>query len=316
MPLEINYYDIHIHKLMLYDGVRCEAFRRALTDIVKPGSVVLDVGAGTGLLSLFAAQAGARVVYAVERTKTAELAERIIADNALTDRIQVFQDDMENVELPERVDVIVSEWLGGYGIDENLLPVIVQARDRYLKPGGELIPGIVSSWIAPVYDEMLEQDIQFWKQQPYGVNLTAIGESTSRLLRCCCNNVKDEHVLADPQMMWEVDPTSITLEQSAETFQAELSFTCRRGGRFNALAAWFEAYLSEDNILSNRPSDEYTHWGRWVFPLGACLDMEEGECIALCFSVKPEGAGQSRAIWRVNTRDYSFASEDMTRLTR
>ena len=266
MTLEINYYDINVHKLMLRDSIRCESFRRALTELVLPDSAVLDIGAGTGLLSLFAAQAGARVVYAVERTKTAELAECIISENGLTDRIRVFQEDMAAVELPEQVDVIVSEWLGGYGIDENLLPVVVQARDRWLKPGGTIIPSIVSSWLAPAYDEMLEQDIQFWNQYPYGVNLAAIGDRTSRQLHCCRNNVKEEHLLADPQRMWEIDSTKTTLEDSMDRFEAKLDFTCRKSGPCNALATWFEAVLSNHIILSNKPSDEYTHWGRWIFP--------------------------------------------------
>ena len=316
MPLEINYYDISVHTLMLRDSIRCEAFRRALTETVTPDSAVLDVGAGTGLLSIFAAQAGARVVYAVERTKTAELAQRIISENDLADRIRVFQDDMDKAELPEQVDVIVSEWLGGYGVDENLLPVIVRARDRWLKSGGKLIPDTVTSWIAPAYDDMLEQDLHFWKQHPYGVNLSAISDKTSRQLHCCRNNVKEEHLLADPQKMWETDSASITLEQSKDVFEADLHFTSLKTGRCNALAAWFDAHLGGDNVLSNRPSDEYTHWGRWVFPLGACLDVEEGASIGVHFQMKPESAGQSKASWHVNTEGYSFSSEDMTGLTR
>lgn len=316
MPLDINYYDIHVHKLMLYDRIRCESFRRALTDVVKRGAAVLDVGAGTGLLSIFAAQAGARVVYAVERTKTADLARRIISANGLTDQIRVIETDMENAELPEKVDVIVSEWLGGYGIDENLLPVIVQARDRWLKPGGRMIPSRITSWIAPVYDESLDRDVQFWHAQPYGVDLSVIGEETSRQLRCCCNNIKAEHLLADPGQMWEIDPATISLERSLRVFEARLAFKCRKSGRCNALAAWFEADLSQGNALSNRPSDEYTHWGRWVFPLGSGFDAEEGSEIEGSFTVEPQGAGQSKAVWRISFGDYSLSSEDLTRLTR
>jgi len=314
MPLEIDYNDIHVHKLMLHDRIRCEAFRRALAETVRPDSAVLDVGAGTGLLSIFAAQAGARVVYAVERTKTAELARRIILDNGLADRILVLQDDMENIELPEKVDLIVSEWLGGYGVDENLLPVIVQARDRWLKPGGSMIPRSVSSWIAPAYDEMLDQDVEFWKQRPYGVELSAIAEKTSGRLLCCRNSVKEKHLLGEPRMMWELDAASVTLEQATGIFQADLSFICRRSGPCNALATWFEACLSENNVLSNRPSDEWTHWGRWVFPIGASLDVDKGNSIAVLFRMTPQRVGESRAVWQVRIGDYSFSSEDVTKL--
>lgn len=314
MPLEIDYSDLHVHKLMLHDRIRCEAFQRALAEIVRPDSAVLDVGAGTGLLSIFAAQAGARVVYAVERTTTADLAQRIISDNGFADRIRVVQDDMENVDLPEQVDVIVSEWLGGYGVDENLLPVIVQARDRWLKPGGSMIPGSVSSWMSPAYDEMLDQDVEFWKQRPYGVDLSAISEKLSRRLLCCRNNVKEEDLLAEPRMMWELDAASVTLEQATGIFQADLSFVCRRSGRCNALATWFEACVSENNVLSNRPSDDWTHWGRWVFPIGTCLDVKAGSHISARFSLTPERAGESRVLWQVSIGDYAFSSDDVTRL--
>ena len=159
MSVELNYCNFRGHESMLRDSVRCEAFRRAIVDTVTPGCAVLDIGAGTGILSLFAAQAGARVVYAVERTHIAELAQRIVSENGFGDRINVLQNDIETLELPEKVDVIVSEWLGGYGVDENLLPVVALARDRWLKPGGRVIPETVKSWIVPAYDELLQQDV-------------------------------------------------------------------------------------------------------------------------------------------------------------
>jgi len=301
---------------MLRDRIRCEAFARALRELVTPGSAVLDIGAGTGLLSIFAAQAGARITYAVERTRTAELAQRIVAENGLADRIRVFQDDMESAELPERVDLIVSEWLGGYGIDENLLPMVVQARDRWLKPGGIMIPSTVSSWMAPSFDDELEEDVQFWKQHPYGVDLSAIGDGVSRQLHCSRNNVKEEHLLSDPQKMWEIDARSVSFEVSTKTFESKMTFICRRSGQCNSFAAWFEARLSQGNVLSNRPSNEYTHWGRWIFPIGRSINVDKGMRIDLHFSLIPDGIRHSKAVWEGHAADYSFSSEDLTSLAK
>jgi predicted RNA methylase len=108
------YDDLKIHEVMLRDDIRNQAYRRAIFANVRKGDVVLDVGAGTGILSLFAAQAGARTVYAVERTTIADLARRIVIKNGYGDRIEVIQSDLEAVRLPQRVDVIVSEWLFAY----------------------------------------------------------------------------------------------------------------------------------------------------------------------------------------------------------
>ena len=111
------YAEIEVHRTMICDRVRTGAFRRAIDSMVRPGDVVLDVGAGSGILSMFAARAGAARVYAVERTTVAVLAQELAAANGFSEVIQVIHGDVMDVELPERVDVIVSKWLGGFGID-------------------------------------------------------------------------------------------------------------------------------------------------------------------------------------------------------
>ena len=300
---------------MLRDSVRCKAFRHAILETVTPGCAVLDIGAGTGLLSLFAAQAGARVVYAVERTPIAQLAQRIVTENNFADRINVIHDELENVELPEKVDVIVFEWLGGYGVDENLLPIAVLARERWLKPGGRMIPGQVTSWIAPVFDERLGQDIDFWSSEPYGVDLNAIAELTARQLDCGCNQVKEEHVLSAPQLMWAIDSMTCSLEQANQSFACRLEFVADRDGQVNALAAWFSAQLSEQTVLCNGPAERNTHWGRSVFPIGRTLALKQGMRVAVNFVHEPQGKGESRATWEITADGYRFHSEGITVLT-
>lgn len=145
-----TYGDLGVHRWMLRDRVRNEAYQRAIQQVVKPGDVVLDIGAGTGILSIFAAAAGARRVFAVERTRVASIARTMIARNGYENVIQVLEQDVEDVELPEKVDVIVSEWMGGFGVDENMLAPQVIARQRFLKPGGKMIPAKVTAIIAPV----------------------------------------------------------------------------------------------------------------------------------------------------------------------
>lgn len=314
MPLEIDYYNLSIHKLMLRDRVRCEAFSKALAETITPDCAVLDIGAGTGILSLFAVQAGARIVYAVERTDTAKLARRIVLENGFENKIKIFQNDMENVELPEKVDVIVSEWLGGYGIDENLLPIVIHARDRWLKSGGKMLPSKVTSWIAPAYDELLLQDVVFWCNKPYGLNMTAIAKDTYQQLHCCRNHIKKEQILCAPQMMWRVDASTCQADDSQKVFDARMEFVTERKGSFNCLAAWFKAKLTDNITLSNEPSEEYTHWGRWAFPVGENISVEKEMKIDIHFVLEPKGKGQTKAVWAVSVGDYNFRSEDTTKL--
>ena len=172
------YAEFEVHRTMICDRVRTEAFRRAIDAVVRPGDIVLDVGAGSGILSVFAARAGAARVYAVERTTVAVLAQELAAANGVADIVQVIQGDVEDVELPERVDVIVSEWLGGFGIDEGMLAPVIAARDRWLKPGGVMIPRSVTAWTALVHDRYLAEMVEFLRDNPYGVTFDDLVEKT------------------------------------------------------------------------------------------------------------------------------------------
>ena len=172
------YAEIEVHRTMICDRVRTEAFRRALDSTVRPGDIVLDVGAGSGILSMFAARAGAARVYAVERTTVAVLAQELAAANGLAEIVQVIQGDVMDVELPERVDVIVSEWLGGFGIDEGMLAPVIAARDRWLKPGGVMIPRRATAWTALAHDRYLDETVDFLRDNPYSLRLDGLVEMT------------------------------------------------------------------------------------------------------------------------------------------
>jgi SAM-dependent methyltransferase len=300
---------------MLLDSVRCEAFRDALFEVVTPDSVVLDIGAGTGILSIFAAQAGARAVYAVERSPVARFARQIVADNGLTGRVTVFQGEMEDQALPEKVDVIVSEWLGGYGVDENLLPIVIQARDRWLKPGGIMIPGIISSWMAPAYDTYLQDDIDFWYSRPYGVDLTIMAEDSLRRTEATCNHIREEDLPSGSQLMWTIDSHTCTEAHATGTFEKQMEFVSQREGAINVLAAWFETRSAKSVFLSNGPSCPDTHWGRTVFPIGKTVPVKKGTRIKVHFIHEPHGKGHSNARWAVEIDGYRFNSEDTTLLT-
>jgi SAM-dependent methyltransferase len=276
---------------------------------------VLDLGAGTGILSVFAAQAGARVVYAVERTHIADLARRIASENGFDGRIHILEAEMETLELPERVDVIVSEWLGGYGVDENLLPVVVSARDRWLIPGGRMIPSTVEAWMAPVFDTRLQQDLAFWYGKPYGVELASIGRIVERTAMSSCNHVKAEHLRAEPRLLWTVDAGQVSLERAGLPFEARMGFTADREGQVNALAAWFRSDLGGGITLCNGPSEPDTHWGRTVFPIGEAVHVAKGTPMEVHFVLTPAGKGRSLATWEIEMEGYRFRSEQITVLT-
>ncbi|GFH07609.1 uncharacterized protein HaLaN_02437 [Haematococcus lacustris] len=127
---------------MLEDHKRTGAYFQAVMSNRRQflNKVVLDVGTGSGILSIFAAKAGAKKVYAVEATDMAQHARKLVAHNKLENVIEVIQGTIETIDLPEKVDIIISEWMGYFLLRESMLDSVLVARDKFLKPGGALYP--------------------------------------------------------------------------------------------------------------------------------------------------------------------------------
>ena len=140
------------HLDLLKDKARVQAYFRAMRENEDSfaGKVVLEVGCGLGLLTILAARAGARKVYAVEATKAAAaFARRLVQSHGLENVVTVFETTVETIELPEQVDVIISEFMGHFLLRESMIDSVIFARDRFLKPGGAIFPSHCKMLLAP-----------------------------------------------------------------------------------------------------------------------------------------------------------------------
>ena len=239
------YAEFEVHRTMIRDRTRTEAFKRAIDSVVRPGDIVLDFGAGSGILSVLAARAGAARVYAVEQTTMAVLAQEVAAANGVDEIVHVIQGDVSDIEPPEQVDVIVSEWLGGFGIDEGMLVPLIAARDRWLKPGGIMIPKSVTAWAALVHDAYLEDMVDFLRDNPYGVDLEDLVEKTLNEIHYSgtFRHLAAADKRSQPGRLWTTDAELVTLEQAAAPHEAETQLRVQERGTANALALWFSAEL-------------------------------------------------------------------------
>ncbi len=277
-PPDPTYAEVEVHRTMICDRVRTDAFRRAIGSVVRPGDVVLDVGAGTGILSLFAARAGAARVYAVERTTVSVLAQELAAANGLGDIVHVIHGDIMDIELPEGVDLIVSEWLGGFGIDEGMLPPVIAARDRWLKPGGQMIPRSVTAWTALVHDRHLAETMEFLRDDAYGFRLDPLVEMTVNeiLYSGSSRHLSDRARRSEPGRLWTTDARAVPLDVAGSPHEAEVLLRVHEPGTANALALWFSAELASGVPLSVGPGDPPTHWGMTMAPLRAPVRVTPG----------------------------------------
>ena len=272
------YAEFEVHRSMICDRIRTEAFKSAIDSVVRSGDVVLDAGAGSGILSVFAARAGAARVYAVEQTSVAVFAQELAAANGVSEIVRVIHGDVMDVELPERVDVIVSEWLGGFGIDEGMLVPVVVARDRWLKPGGIMIPRSVTAWAALVHDRYLSETVDFLRDNPYGLDLEDLVDKTVNEISYSggFRHLAAGDRRSEPRRLWATDVEHNPLEQARAPHEGEVLLPVHDHGTANALALWFSAEIAPGASLSVGPGDPPTHWGMTTAPLRSPVELTPG----------------------------------------
>jgi histone-arginine methyltransferase CARM1 len=273
----IHYQFLANQQHMLLDAQRTGAYHRGITHNRSDfeGKVVLDVGAGTGILSLFAAQAGARKVYACEGTPSAEYARALVQANGLADRVEVVRSRLDELVLPEKVDVIISEPWGFFLFHERMVEAFLIARDRFLKPGGRLFPGTGRAWLAPFIDSRLHQSrlatAVFWEQRNfYGVDLSAMAQAaTDELFWMPVIGYVPPHQLMASPTAYPYDFERMALAELAE-LRMPFDYVASHPGPIHGLAGWFDVAFegsTERVVLSTAPDAIETHWShlRFVF---------------------------------------------------
>jgi protein arginine N-methyltransferase 1 len=172
-----SYAHFGIHEEMLKDEVRTISYRNSIyqNQHLFKDKVVLDVGCGTGILCMFAAKAGAKMVIGVDMSNIIDQARVIVKDNGLSDVITLLKGKMEDVVLPvEKVDIIISEWMGYCLLYETMLNTVLYARDRYLAPGGLIFPDKATMYLTGIEDgQYMEEKIGFW-DNVYGFDMSHI----------------------------------------------------------------------------------------------------------------------------------------------
>jgi hypothetical protein len=283
------------HRQYLADAVRVSAFRQAIDDVVTPGDVVLDLGAGTGILGLMACRAGAKRVYAVDEGPIIGLAREIAWANGFQDRITHIKGLSTRVELPERVDVVLADQIGRFGLESGILEYFADSRARFLKPDGVMIPGEIGLVVAPVECGELFGQVDFWARTPAGYDFRpalAIAANTGYPAR-----FDPTHLLGAP-----VRAISIRLSTaSTAALGAEVVLVAARPGALHGIGGWFEAQLSPGVTLTNSPLAAQPIFRMQVFfPIARPVPLQERDQIRVRLRVLPAGAIVS---WTVDVRD-------------
>jgi SAM-dependent methyltransferase len=306
IPFFLDYERLSHHKSMMSDRVRIEDYRKAIEEVVTPGDVVVDLGAGTGILSFIAAKAGAKVVYAIERTDMVHMAKKIAEDN-LIHNIVFIQQDSGAVELPEKCDVLLSECLGYMVIQENMITDFFEFRDRWLKDGGSVIPLDAELFFAPIESERAYESVSFWDEI-----LEYHGFDYKALRGVAVNSASHEQLsfsefLSVPQKKYFFD----FRKDVSAAFLCETSFDIERSGSLFGIGGYFTSRLSNSVVLDSSPNTK-THWRQHFFPLSRPTSVKKGDMIN--FRVEP--VLQKAMVdwtWEIGINGADFSRHDTRR---
>lgn len=249
-----SYATLHIHHKMLSDDNRTLAYQRAVEKL-KPyvqGKIVLDVGCGSGILSMFCAIAGAAHVYAVDASKIIDIAARkVVEANHFEDRITLIKGKIEDLVLPvTEVDCIISEWMGTLMVAESMVDSVLLARQKYLKPGGLMMPHTAKEFLAPLcMDEYYDDKIAFWTNV-YGVDMSCLTDLAKEHFFNQPEYLRDltpGDIMTDsPQCVWDLDMATAT-SADLESHTGEFSMVLNKTGNMHGFGAWFDVYFTDPN---------------------------------------------------------------------
>lgn len=294
------------HGSMLADRARVDAYARAIRELVKPGGAVLEIGTGTGLFAILACRQGARRVYAIERDDIIEAARQDAARNGCGERIRFIQAMSTDVELPERVDVVISDMRGVLPWHERHIEAIADARRRFLAPGGRLIPAADRVFAACIEAADVHREMTApWSVQACGVDLAAARELVVNHWQRI--QARGEQLVTAPVPCGELDYATV----EDPHFSARVTLVATRAATAHGLCLWFDTTLAATAGFSNAPGGPGHVYGQAFFPWPRPVDLDAGAGVEAAIEARLVGEDY---VWSWETRLRDAKSGEALRL--
>jgi len=272
--------ELYEHRGYWQDDVKLAAYSAAFEEVIQPGDRVLDLGAGTGLLGILAARAGAGQVWSYDYGSVLGLARDIARKNGVADRIHFVKQMTTEAELPE-VDVIIGDQIGGLVYDAGVLDYYADAASRALRPGGTLVPGSFDVFLAPVTAHHAYREVDGWQ--------TSLEIDLAPARRIAANT---EHRIGPEGVELAAPGQRLASMASNDrsNFGSELAFTATKSATVHGLIGYFVAHMSPSVTLTNDPLAA-SAMDRWLnfYPFEQSVAVEAGQGLQVAMDVRPAG---------------------------
>jgi len=297
------------HLRSLADRRRIESFRALIQSVVGPGRSVVEIGSGLGTYSIFAAQAGARRVWAIESDSIAHVAERIVSANYFDDRVEVVHGRAPEIALPERAEILIFDHFRSRLFDLESVRALRACVDRYLEPGGLVLPGWARLCLAPVRAaEAWAHAFPFGPDEvdAYGIDWAATASHAANLPRSVM--LGSDALIAEPRILGETlihpCPEMSRLGGGGEWLP--------QPGLVHGLAYWFDLWTGPGGWLSNAPGSGGA-WGQLFLPFRTPLEVATGLPLSASIQVDhaSDGAPQSMS-WLARAGDAVRKGDEAT----
>ncbi|KNH05275.1 arginine N-methyltransferase [Perkinsela sp. CCAP 1560/4] len=282
-----SYSHYGIHESMLKDSHRTESYRDAMfrNSHVFKDKTVLDVGCGTGILSMFAAKAGAKKVYAIDCSDIAKQAKKIVQANQLDDIITVIQAKLEDLQLETKVDIIVSEWMGYFLFYESMLNSVLYARDRFGTSDVIILPNKATLYVSGIQDaESWSRRTSYW-DNVHGIKMSSM--SRKALIEPAVEVVKPAQLITNSHALMTIDINKTNVE--ALTFDMPFTLRAKKQQVMHGICGHFDTLfdLHDSVLLTTSPYGTQTHWKQTVFYLAEPISLQAGNVVSGRLSCRP-----------------------------
>lgn len=233
-------------------------------------------------MGLLACRAGASRVYSIEVGGMISVAREVARANGFENKVVFIKGYSLHVDLPEKVDVVVADQIGNFGFNAGIIEYFADARRRFLKPEGTMLPLAMNLILAPVESPDIYAQVDFWNTSPAGFNFKPVrGMAANTGYQV---NLDPGSICGDAATIASIDLS----HAETGTLHGEATTTINRTAVMHGLGGWFSAQLAAGIWISNSPLSPAQIKRRQIFfPIDHGMAVNKGDLVKIRMAIRP-----------------------------